>query len=126
MTGGGGEWHDACAGCCRKLAAPIGLSPLPLALSPNPLPPHAALPIGLSPPSARDLPVLPILTSCTPFPFLGHTSLHHPYRPTGIIQIHILRLLTLGNLLKQDRCWINIFIAFTDDSYSVSQAQMQL
>ena len=31
--GGGGGWHDACVACCLTLAAPIGLSPLPLVLS---------------------------------------------------------------------------------------------
>ena len=60
--------HDACAECCVKLAAPIGLLPLARVLSLNPLPPQAAMPIGLSPRCALDPPVLPILTSLLPLP----------------------------------------------------------
>ena len=56
---------------CPQPAAPIGLSPLSAALSLTPSPPKVPVPIGLSPPSARDLPVSPILTSLHPllFPF---------------------------------------------------------
>ena len=47
--------------CCLQRPAPIGRSPLTTALPLNPLPPQAAVPIGLSPPCA--LPLLPL-----PFP----------------------------------------------------------
>ena len=49
LGGGEGGRHDACADRC----------PLTLVLSLTPPPPQAAVPIGLSPPSARDLPVCP-------------------------------------------------------------------
>ena len=57
--------------CCLQPAAPVGLSPLTLVLPLNPLPPQAAVPIGLSPPCA--LPLLPGLSlpPYTPFLSLG-------------------------------------------------------
>ena len=64
-----GGWHDAWMDCCLKLAAPIGLSPLTLALSLNSFPPQAAVPIGLSPLCALPLPAWPILTSLLTLPF---------------------------------------------------------
>ena len=51
------------------LAGPIGLSPLTLVLSMHPFPSQVAVPIGLSPPSALDLPLLPMLTSRQSIPF---------------------------------------------------------
>ena len=57
----GGGWHDAWMYCCLQLAAPIGLWPLPLALSLNPFPTKAAAPIGAPP--------LPLLTSLLTPPF---------------------------------------------------------
>ena len=47
---GRGVWHDAGWYCSLRRAAPLGLSPLPLALPLTPLTPRAAAPIGLSPP----------------------------------------------------------------------------
>ena len=57
---GGGDCHDAGLCCCLEPAAPIGLSPLPLALALNPLPPQAAAPIGLPPPRALPPSACPI------------------------------------------------------------------
>ena len=69
VTSLGGEvWHDACVDCCLKLAALIGLSPLAFVLSLNPFPPQAAVPIGLTPPRALDLPVGPVLFSLHTLP----------------------------------------------------------
>ena len=72
--GGGGGWHNAGLFCLLPLVAPIGLSPLPLALSLNPLAPQAAVPIGLSPPRALPLPLpglsVPPFTSPPTLPFL--------------------------------------------------------
>ena len=72
----GGVWHDA--GLCRRLqrAAPIGLSALPLALAPSPLPPQAAAPLGLShhlcpPPPCLAYPLPPNS------PFLPHGRVCH-------------------------------------------------
>ena len=67
---GGGGWHDA--GLCRflQMAAPIGLSPLPAALSFTPLSPQVAAPVDLSPPRVLPLP-LPRLPSPPPTPFLS-------------------------------------------------------
>ena len=61
-------WHDAWVDPCLKLA-PVGLWPLSHVLSLNPLPPQAALPISISPPSALHPPVSPVLTSLHSFPF---------------------------------------------------------
>ena len=49
---GGGGGHCARLCCCLQLPAPIGLSPLTLALPSNPFPPQVAAPIGPSPPRA--------------------------------------------------------------------------
>ena len=67
---GRGGWHDAWLCCCLQPPAPIGLSPLTLALSLNVLPPQAAAPTGLSPPCALPVPAWPIPTSIHTLPFL--------------------------------------------------------
>ena len=67
----GGVWHDAWLRCCLQLAAPTGLSPLTAAIPLNPVPPHAAAPIGLSPPCALPLPAWPTLTSLFTLPSSG-------------------------------------------------------
>ena len=60
------EQHDAGLCCCLQRAVPVGLSPLPPALSLHPLPPQAAVPIGLSPP--LPLPGLPTPHTPPSFP----------------------------------------------------------
>ena len=80
--GGGGGWHDASLCCCLQLAAPVGLSPLTLAVSLNPVPPHhpqAAAPISLSPPCALPLPAWPTLTSPLTLPSLGRLCQRSPW-----------------------------------------------
>ena len=61
-----GEAGNACSGLLSAAAAPIGLSPLPLALSLDLVPLEAVVPLGLSSPSALDPPVLPMLTPLHP------------------------------------------------------------
>ena len=75
-------------GCCQKLAAPVGLSPLTLVLSLHPFSPSAAVPIGLSPPSALALPIWPNLTSHSPCLFLAFGQVRpggHPHTGGGEI-----------------------------------------
>ena len=72
--GGGGGWHDAGLCCSPQPAVPIGLSPLTLALSLNPLPPQAACPRPsashplVPPPPPPSPSAWPTLTSHTPTP----------------------------------------------------------
>ena len=88
--GGGGAWHDAWMYCCQQLAAPIGLSPLTLALSMNPSPPPGrrrsplasppcALPLPLPGPSIPPYsPFLSLCRLCQRAPGLSTGPLHWP------------------------------------------------
>ena len=71
-----------------EAASPIGLSPLTLVLSLKPFPPPAGVPVGLSLPSASDLPAWPVLTPCTPFLSLGRLYQRSPRTvPVSLLRV---------------------------------------
>ena len=63
--GGGWQWR------LRGLLSEAGGAYWPFATASCPFPPLAAVPIGLSPPNALDVPAMPILTSLHSFPSEG-------------------------------------------------------
>ena len=91
LCGRVGDWRDTWVCCCLQLLAPIGRSPLPTAFPLHPLPPYAAMLIGLSP-CALPLPPWRILLSTHPsFPLVScantapglslfHCSVSGPHR----------------------------------------------